>query len=574
MSSFIYGAMSNVDIKIFQKTGAETHYPTASISEAEIEKDYTIIGGGAIDNWEGYGNLLTASRPEVDTENRVIGWVASGKDQTVSDPATITVFAVGMKVTSTDKGAVIPIKTKCFTKKSEKANHPTVSIFGSDIDSGYLIVDGGALDDWSGYGNLLTASVPVLDANNRVVGWSASGKDQKVSDPSVVTVYAIGMYLEGANYNFDVRARSVVSTKVAHPVVKIEDGNRVIGGGAVDNWTGYGNLLTASAPILDVTETRPVGWFASGKDQTFSDPATITVFVLELTPFNAVYGKVQASPDWNYMVDVCRNVTIDQAQAHALADNRITYFFRVIDGKKIDLGDHGVFNSGDAVFFALQPSYSAAEGVTDIYQKSAPNLIATNVSLETGFTYLKASMTVPEGIGYSGTLFFWPGLQSSVSPGVLQPVLTYGPSCAPNPTKISDNQWWISGQYVTNVCKGGPRMALKAGNMVTVTMEYDDSNGTWTQTCESNGNNVSFKIPLPLQTMCIFANENPPGPVYGGSYMDDSFSLYDVTVKTKAPFKALANDFRSRLNVIGLKINPNFQEFTIERVLVYSPIAR
>ena len=573
MSSFIYGVASNVDIKIFQKTGIETDHPTASISDKEIENDYTIIGGGAIDNWEGYGNLLTASRPEVDTENRVIGWVASGKDQTSSDPATISVFAIGMKVTSTE-GVVIPIKTKCFTKKSDKSDHPMISISGSDIDSSYLIVGGGALDDWSGYGNLLTASAPILDSNNRVVGWTASGKDQIVSDPAVVTVYAIGIYLEGVNYNFDVRARSVVSTKVAHPVVKIEDGSRVIGGGAIDNWSGFGNLLTASAPILDVTKTRAVGWFASGKDQTFSDPTTITAFVLELTPFNALYGKVPASFDWNYMVNVCRNVTIDQAQSHALADDRITYFFRVVDGEKIDLGNHGVFNSGDAVFFALQPSYSAAEGVVDIYQKSAPNLIATNVSLEAGLIYLKASMKVPDGIGYSGTLFFWPGLQSSVSPGVLQPVLTYGPSCAPNPTKIHDDQWWISGQYVTNVCKGGPRMALKAGDTVTVTMEYDDSNGTWTQICESNGNNVLFKIPLPLQTMCIFANENPPGPVYGGSYMDGSFSLYDVTVKTKAPFKALANDFRSRLNVIGLKINPNFQEFTIERLLVYSPIAR
>lgn len=51
-----------------------------------------------------------------------------------------------------------------------------------------------------------------------------------------------------------------------------------------------------------------------------------------------------------------------------------------------------------------------------------------------------------------GTLFLWPGLQplqmdSTIGYGVLQPVLTWGSSCAPGTLSTSDG-WWISGQYV------------------------------------------------------------------------------------------------------------------------------
>jgi vibriolysin len=46
---------------------------------------------------------------------------------------------------------------------------------------------GGALDDWSGNGNLLTASFP------NGAGWSAAGKDHEVASPAALTAYAIGL---------------------------------------------------------------------------------------------------------------------------------------------------------------------------------------------------------------------------------------------------------------------------------------------------------------------------------------------------------------------------------------------
>jgi hypothetical protein len=63
------------------------------------------------------------------------------------------------------------------------------------------------------------------------------------------------------------------------------------------------------------------------------------------------------------------------------------------------------------------------------------------------------------------TYFLWPGLQpgkvaSNYQPidnGVLQPVLTFGPTCAPGQTKEQTKDpyfgWTISGQYVNTIGK-------------------------------------------------------------------------------------------------------------------------
>jgi hypothetical protein len=102
------------------------------------------------------------------------------------------------------------------------------------------------------------------------------------------------------------------------------------------------------------------------------------------------------------------------------------------------------------------------------YEKpSAPGRIQeTHAAMGNGWISLKASMRVPFVTSPQGTVFIWPGLQPDglsyfpIGNGVLQPVLTYGSSCAPNPTKLVTHGWWISGQYVNTDkdpnAKGGP----------------------------------------------------------------------------------------------------------------------
>jgi hypothetical protein len=52
-----------------------------------------LVGGGAYDRWHGSdGNMLTDSYPE-----DIATWHAAGKDHIASSPATLTVYAIGLK---------------------------------------------------------------------------------------------------------------------------------------------------------------------------------------------------------------------------------------------------------------------------------------------------------------------------------------------------------------------------------------------------------------------------------------------------------------------------------------------
>jgi hypothetical protein len=101
---------------------------------------------------------------------------------------------------------------------------------------------------------------------------------------------------------------------------------------------------------------------------------------------------------------------------------------------------------------------------------------------------LRTTMLVPEEPPPSGTIFLWPGLQplpasmnyQPIGNGVLQPVLTWGPSCAPGAPSGHSN-WWISPVYV-NVssrdssyrgCKGGPVINVDPMHLLDIEMYLD-----------------------------------------------------------------------------------------------------
>jgi hypothetical protein len=134
--------------------------------------------------------------------------------------------------------------------------------------------------------------------------------------------------------------------------------------------------------------------------------------------------------------------------------------------------------------------------------------IETNNSI----TGLKTTMTVPAEPPANGTLFLWPGLDPRtngtnfmpINNGVLQPVLTWGPSCAPTNAPTVYSTWWISGQYVnTNGsesgftgCLSGNAMPVSVGDTLNIDMSL--SGTTWTQTITDaqTGQSVDFSIDL------------------------------------------------------------------------------
>jgi hypothetical protein len=109
---------------------------------------------------------------------------------------------------------------------------------------------------------------------------------------------------------------------------------------------------------------------------------------------------------------------------------------------------------------------------------------------------LSTQLTVPSEPAKQGTLFLWPGVQPDtgavnympISNGVLQPVLTWGPSCAPDAPSETYASWWISGQYVNTYgdeigykgCLGGAVMPVNVGDQLVMNMTLDGT--TWTQT--------------------------------------------------------------------------------------------
>lgn len=130
---------------------------------------------------------------------------------------------------------------------------------------------------------------------------------------------------------------------------------------------------------------------------------------------------------------------------------------------------------------------------------------------------LDTTMVVPDTPAASGTLFLWPGLQplqgganyATLNNGVLQPVLTWGPTCAPNAPAQPYKSWWISGQYVNTYitssspnygaytgCHGGPGMTVTVGD--TLDMRLVLSGTAWTQTVTKRGTAQSVSYTLDM----------------------------------------------------------------------------
>ena len=127
---------------------------------------------------------------------------------------------------------------------------------------------------------------------------------------------------------------------------------------------------------------------------------------------------------------------------------------------------------------------------------------------------LLTTLVVPAEPPPSGTLFLWPGLQPDgtnydpIDNGVLQPVLTWGPSCAPGKQPRAYSTWWISGQYVnTNGsdpgytgCQGGPAMSVEVGDTLNIDMALAGTVWTQTVTDAQTGQSVSYSIDMMNQS--------------------------------------------------------------------------
>jgi hypothetical protein len=125
-------------------------------------------------------------------------------------------------------------------------------------------------------------------------------------------------------------------------------------------------------------------------------------------------------------------------------------------------------------------------------------------------------------------LRLWPGLEpiqgspnySPIGTGVLQPVLTWGGSCAPGspPTRTGTN-WWISAQYVNTLgsepkhkgCYGGPVMNVEIGDQLLIDMSLKGTVWNQTITSQKSGKSVAFDMDMAKQEQrwALFEIEMP-----------------------------------------------------------------
>ncbi len=142
---------------------------------------------------------------------------------------------------------------------------------------------------------------------------------------------------------------------------------------------------------------------------------------------------------------------------------------------------------------------------------SSYGMVEFNVSTQTQIVALRTTLTVPAKPPPSGTLFLWPGLQplpggknyNPIGNGVLQPVLTWGGTCAPTAPSTYDS-WWISAQYVNTYgsdpghtgCLGGQGMDVAVGDALDIAMTL--SGTSWNQTVvdRQSGHTATFDIDM------------------------------------------------------------------------------
>jgi hypothetical protein len=145
------------------------------------------------------------------------------------------------------------------------------------------LVGGGAwAHDYNGNGAWLVKSYPMDDGNT----WYGESKDHIIQDPHCLTVFAIGLKINGVDpaylksNRFIRKASSTSPSEFPTRTAILPDDYILVGGGASIRYNGYGNMLVASYP------TNLSSWYASGKSYRRCDPSYIDTYAIGLRNIN------------------------------------------------------------------------------------------------------------------------------------------------------------------------------------------------------------------------------------------------------------------------------------------------
>lgn len=248
-----------VTVKIFKESGHEKRQHNIE-KTAEADNDMVVVGGGAVAKWTASGALLTASYPT----RGLNGWTGTSKDHMQAHPHELDVYALGLKVQGMTRTELYS-HMYVAVATSSVCPHPEAR---ADLPPDYLVLGGGFKVNWSGCGNLATASFPSSPHS-----WTARSKDHEVSDPASLTVFAVGIHRCLPVGTVETHIQRVDSGLAPHPLTfaNVLPGFVLTGGGAEAHWEGAGSLLWKLRP----TE---YGFEGGAKDHDISDPCILSAY--------------------------------------------------------------------------------------------------------------------------------------------------------------------------------------------------------------------------------------------------------------------------------------------------------
>lgn len=261
-----------VTIAVFERCSSTLSQHNTDFA-VQVPPGYVVIGGGGEGKNAPGGNLLTASYPNAGLTE----WRVSTKDHQIADPVSVRAWAIGLKVNGLTPAQLISHLTVA-TATSSNAAHPDVT---ANLPAGYVLLGGGFKVNWSGMGNLGTASAP-----SGAYGWRVRSKDHNLASPATAQAFAIGLResIPGIG-SFISTVNTATSAPAAHPAgsVTLANGYALSGCGAYVNFSGNGNVLWKIKPL-----TPAVGKAAcevSSKDHVVSDPTTIAIYSMGLRSY-------------------------------------------------------------------------------------------------------------------------------------------------------------------------------------------------------------------------------------------------------------------------------------------------
>lgn len=220
---------------------------------------------------------------------------------------------------------------------------------------------------------------------------------------------------------------------------------------------------------------------------------------------------------------------------------------------------------------------TASSEQTRTSNTNTTGVVRFGVSANNAITQMSTTLIVPAEPPPSGTLFLWPGLQpggtdfAPIGNGVLQPVLTWGPSCAPGSVGSDHSTWWISAEYVNlgqdqgySGCQGGDRLPVNPNDSLNITLDLNDT--TWTQTVSTAHGSVSFAKDLQGQSQnyaYFVIEEDGQKPVADVLFQDTNITFANPEPAACQPQQVDGNDF-----VAVPAVNATGTQCSIQRLIL------